>query len=154
MCNMSTTARKFRVPCLTVVKNVISLPVEHKRACAKCQLRQQGPWTLSYSRQESYQIPLLSIRERHVNNGNKFLGPCLKVVKNLISPPHPPPAEQKRACATCQQRQISHIPKTTILPRAAYQPHATNNLRLERVVRARFVCINDHEQGPNILKLR
>ena len=112
------------------------------------------PGPCLYSRQESYQTPLLSIRERHVNNGNKFLGPCLKVVKNLISPPHPPPAEQKRACATCQQRQISHIPKTTILPRAAYQPHATNNLRLERVVRARFVCINDHEQGPNILKLR
>ena len=139
---------------LTVVENVISLPVEHKRACATCQQQQQGPLTLSYSRQESYQTPLLSIREHHVNNGSKFLGPCLKVVKNLISPPHPQPAEQKRACATCQQQQISHIPKTTIFPRGAYQPHVTNNLGLERVVRARFVCINDHEQGPNILKLR
>ena len=34
--------------------------------------------------------PLLSISEHHVNNGNNFRGPCLSVVKNVISPDHTP----------------------------------------------------------------
>ena len=47
--------------------------------------------------------PLLTIREhvQHVNNGNKFRGPCVKLVKNAITPPLHPPVDHKRACATC-----------------------------------------------------
>ena len=29
-------------------------------------------------------------RRKHVNNGNKFRGPCVRLVKNAITPPPPP----------------------------------------------------------------
>ena len=29
-------------------------------------------------------------RQKHVNNGNKFRGPCVILVKNVITPPPPP----------------------------------------------------------------
>ena len=35
-----------------------------------------------------------------VQNGNKFRGPCVILVKNVITPP-PPPDDHRRACATC-----------------------------------------------------
>ena len=40
-------------------------------------------------------------------NGNKFRGPCLKLLKNVISSPTPR-VEHKRACATCQEGQQPH----------------------------------------------
>ena len=40
-------------------------------------------------------------RQTHVNNGNKFRGPCVILVKNVITPPPPPTVDHKRACATC-----------------------------------------------------
>ena len=91
MCNMSTTANSFVDPVLQSSRTLSTPPVEHKRACATCQQGQQVSRTLSYNRQERYQPPLLSISEhvKHVNNGNKFRGPCLTVVKNVISPPTP-----------------------------------------------------------------
>ena len=44
---------------------------------------------MSYGRQERYQPPLLSTSQhvQNVNNGNKFRGPRLTIVKNVISPP-------------------------------------------------------------------
>ena len=52
--------------------------------------------------------------------------------KLSATPPRPPTptVEHKRACATCQQPQISHMPKTTTPPRAAYQPHAKRKPRI------------------------
>ena len=51
---LSTTATTSVDP---VLKSSRTPPVEHKRACATCQQRQQVPWTLSQRRQEHYKPP-------------------------------------------------------------------------------------------------
>ena len=89
--NMPRTATSFVDPVLQSSRTLSAPSVEHKGTCATCQQRQKVSWTLSYSRQERYQTPLLSTSEhvQHANKGNKFRGPCLTIVKNVISPPTP-----------------------------------------------------------------
>ena len=91
---------KFRGPCVVLAKNVITPPhppqppVDHKRACATCQQRQQVPWAMCCTRQERYHTPLLTIREhvKHVITAvTNSVGPVLYSSRTLShSPMHPP----------------------------------------------------------------
>ena len=94
---------KFRGPCVVLAKNVITPthppqpPVDHKRACATCQQRQQVPWAMCCTRQERYHTPLLTIREhvQHVITAvTNSVGPVLYSSRTLshspMHPPHPP----------------------------------------------------------------
>ena len=53
-----------------------------------------------------------------VNNSNKFRGPCLKVVKNVISSPQPPSVEHKPAYSICNMSRTGESATWTTFKRA------------------------------------
>ena len=77
----------FQVQSLTGSSIPFFSPLE--ASTPKC-FRQQVPWTLSYSHQERYQLSARPEHKRAACQQRQQVPWTITVVKNVISPPHPP----------------------------------------------------------------